>query len=187
MKNTVLRFGLISGAILSALLLITLPFQDAIGWEWGAVVGYTTMVLAFLLIFFGVRSYRDTVRGGSVGFGRAWAVGSLIALVSSLCYVVTWQLVYLKYGEEIMAKYQTHMLEQARAAGDSEAALAAKKLEFEQFVVMYNNPAFNAAITLLEPMPVGLIIALVSAGVLSRRRKGQAPGAGGFQSVRTAG
>lgn len=29
---------------------------------------------------------------------------------------------------------------------------------------------FNAAVTLLEPLPVGLMITLVSAGLLSRRR-----------------
>ena len=42
------------------------------------------MVVAFLLIFFGIRSYRDNVAGGSVGFGRAFAVGALIALVASV-------------------------------------------------------------------------------------------------------
>ena len=81
MKKTVLTFGLIAGAILSAMMLITLPFHDAIGWERGEIVGYTSMVLAFLLVFFGVRSYRDNVGGGRVGFGRAFAVGSLIAVV----------------------------------------------------------------------------------------------------------
>src|SRR5687768_13089385 len=97
MKKTVLTFGLIAGAILSAMMLITLPFHDAIGWERGEIVGYTSMVLAFLLVFFGVRSYRDNVGGGRVGFGRAFAVGSLIAVVASLCYVVTWQLVSNRY------------------------------------------------------------------------------------------
>jgi hypothetical protein len=41
---------------------------------------------------------------------------------------------------------------------------------------MYKNPLYNAAFTFMEPLPVGLIVALVSAGVLSRRRK---DGAGG--------
>jgi uncharacterized protein (TIGR03382 family) len=36
---------------------------------------------------------------------------------------------------------------------------------------MYNNPAVNIAVTFLEPLPVALVMALVSAGVLSRRRK----------------
>ena len=65
MKKTVLTFGLISGAILSAMMLATLPFLDRIGFDRGEIIGYTSMVVAFLLIFFGVRSYRDNVAGGT--------------------------------------------------------------------------------------------------------------------------
>jgi len=69
MKKTLLTFGLISGAILSAMMLITIPFHAAIGFDRLEIIGYTSMLLAFLLIFFGVRSYRDNVAGGTVRFG----------------------------------------------------------------------------------------------------------------------
>ena len=73
MQKTVLTFGLISGAVISVMMLLTIPFHDAIGFGIGGlIVGYTTMVLAFLLIYFGVRSYRDNVAGGTVRFGRAF-------------------------------------------------------------------------------------------------------------------
>jgi hypothetical protein len=170
MKKTVLTFGLISGAILSAMMLITLPFHDAIGFDRGMYVGYTTMVLGFLLIFFGIRSYRDNVAGGTVRFGRAFGVGVLIGAVASLCYVATWEVVYFNFQHDYLAKYQTYTLDKARANGESEAAIAAKKAELEKFEAMYQNPAINAAFTILEPLPVALVIALVSAGVLSRRR-----------------
>jgi hypothetical protein len=104
MKKTVLTFGLISGAILSVTMLVTLPFQDAIGFDRGAIIGYTSMVVAFLLIYFGVRSYRDNVTGGSVSFGRAFAVGALIATVASVCYVATWEVIYFKLAPDFMAK-----------------------------------------------------------------------------------
>ena len=45
MKKTVLTFGLISGAILSAMMLTTLPFLDRIGFDRGEIIGYTSMVL----------------------------------------------------------------------------------------------------------------------------------------------
>ena len=171
MKKIVLTFGLISGAILSGMFLIALPFHDAIGFDRAAILGYTTMVLAFLLIFFGVRSYRDTIGGGRVGFRRALAVGSLIGVVASLCYVVVWEVVYFKFAPDYLTKYQAHVIEKARASGESEAAIGRKQAEMEKFEVMYQNPAINAAMTFVEPMPVGLIVALVSAGVLSRRKR----------------
>jgi hypothetical protein len=174
MKRTVLVFGLIAGAILSATMLATLPFQDAIGFDRGALVGYTSMVAAFLLVFFGVRSYRDNVAGGTIGFGRAFKVGGLIAVVASLCYVATWQVVYYRLAPDFLAKYQAHALAKARADGATEAAIARKQAEMERFAELYRNPAINAAITFLEPLPVALVVVLVSAGVLSRRRKGGA-------------
>lgn len=171
MRKVVLTFGLISGAILSAMMLLVLPFQDAIGFDRSAILGYTSMVLAFLLIFFGVRSYSGTVAGGTVRFGRAFAVGALIAVVASVCYVATWEVIYFKLAPDFTAKYQAHMLDKARANGESDAAILRRKAELDKFAVMYQNPAINAAITFLEPLPVALIIALVSAGVLSRGRK----------------
>ncbi|MEO8011163.1 MAG: DUF4199 domain-containing protein, partial [Dokdonella sp.] len=171
MKKTVLTFGLISGFILSAMLLITLPFQEQIGFDGGMIIGYTTMVIAFLLITFGVRSYRDNVAGGSVRFGRAFAVGALIAVISSLCYVATWQVVYFNFAPDFLTRMQAHVIDKARSDGESVEAIALKKKEMQEFALLYNNPAINAALTFIEPLPIALIVSLVSAGVLSRRRK----------------
>jgi hypothetical protein len=171
MKKTVLTFGLISGAVLSAMMLITLPFHDAIGFDRGMYVGYTTMVLAFMLVYFGVRSYRDNVAGGTVRFGRAFAVGALIALVASLCYVATWEVYYWTVKPDFIPKYQAYELQKERENGATPEALAQKKVELDKFAELYKNPAINAAMTLLEPLPVALIIALVSAGVLSRKKR----------------
>ena len=169
MKNIVLLFGLIAGGILSVMMLITLPFHDEIGFDRAAIVGYTSMVVAFLLIYFGVRSYRDNVSGGTVSFGRAFKVGSLIALVASACYVATWQVAYFKFYPDFMDRYQEYTLEKARREGKSEQVIAEKKADGEKFAKLYQNPLINAAITFLEPLPVALIMSLVSAGVLSRR------------------
>ena len=183
MKKIALTFGLISGAILATMMLITIPFQDQIGFDHGAIIGYTTMVVAFLLIYFGVRSYRDNIGGGKVGFGRALAVGALIALVSSLCYVATWEVIYYKLAPDFMTKYEGYVLDQARAAGDSAETIARKQVEMDKFAELYKNPAVNAAFTFLEPLPVALIFVLVSAGVLSRRKK-ERPGDGMTASAR---
>lgn len=78
MKQTVWKFGLHSGGVMSVLMLVSLPFEKVIGYNAALVVGYTSMVLALLFICFGVRSYRDVAGHGAIGFGRALAVGSLI-------------------------------------------------------------------------------------------------------------
>ena len=177
MKKTVWKFGLISGAIISGLMVVTLPLEDRIG-EHSLTVGYTTMVLAFLLIYFGIRSYRDNVGDGSIGFGRALAVGSLIAVISSVCYTATWEVVYFNFMPDFMTKYQAHEINKIKASGASQAVIDQRAAEMQRMVEMYKNPAFNAAMTFIEPLPVGLVIALVSAGAL-RRRRSAAEGASG--------
>ena len=171
MRKIVLTFGLIAGAILAGMMFITLPFQDAIGFDRGEIIGYTSMIVAFLLIFFGVKSFRDNVAGGTVTFGRAFAVGAQIAVVASICYVAAWQVVYYKLAPDFIEKYKAHVLEEAREEGATEAELAKQRADMERFGELYKNPLVNIGITFLEPLPVALVVALVSAGVLSRRRK----------------
>lgn len=171
MRKIVLTYGLISGGILAATFLVSLQFHDAIGFENGMVVGYTSMVLAFLLIYFGVRSYRETLPGARVSFGKALGVGLLIAFVASCCYVATWEAIYFGTKSDYIEKYEAHMLDKARKAGASEAQIAAKKAEMDKMAAMYHNPVINSAMTFMEPLPVALIMALVSAGLLSRKKK----------------
>ena len=171
MRKIVLTFGLIAGAILSVMMLVTIPFQDQIGFDKGAVIGYSTMVLAFLMVFFGVKSYRDNVAGGSVTFGRAFLVGILITLVASVCYLATWQVIYYKIAPDFMDKYSAYAMEQAKASGATEVQIATQKKDMDEFMEMYKNPVVNIAFTFIEPLPVGIVFTLVSAGVLSRKKR----------------
>jgi uncharacterized membrane protein (DUF485 family) len=170
MRKIVLTFGLIAGGILSAMMLLTLPFMDDIGFDKGEVIGYTTMVLAFLMVFVGVKSYRDNVAGGSVSFGRAFKVGLLITLVASACYVATWQVIYYKLAPDFGDKYAAHTVEKARQSGASEAEIARQVEQMEKFKEFYKKPLFNIAITFIEPLPVGLLFTLISAWLVSRKR-----------------
>ena len=175
MKNVVLKFGLIAGGIMSALMVATIPFMHSLGNEMGMVIGYTGMVLAFLFIYFGVRSYRDQHCGGRIGFGKALGVGLLIGVLASLCYVATWEVMYFRGPNDFIEKYQANELARMREKGATAEQLAAKQVEMDKMAAMYHNPLFNSAITLMEPMPVAIVFALVSAGILSRRKKETAP------------
>src|ERR1700675_2455430 len=126
MKKVVLTFGLISGAISSLMMVATVPFADRIGFDKGAVIGYTSIVLSFLLVFFGIRSYRDNVGNGQITFSKAFAVGISITVISCVCYVVTWEILYYNFLPDFMHKYGAHMIEKAKASGASAAAVQAQ-------------------------------------------------------------
>jgi ethanolamine transporter EutH len=169
MKRTVWTFGLIAGAIMAVMMAITVPLQDRIG-DAGEIVGYTTMVLAFLMVYFGVRSYRDSMLSGVISFGRAFRVGISIALVASTCYVATWEVIYHTMTPDFADKYAARAVEKARASGASQAQIEAQQREMAKFKEQYKNPLINVGYTYLEVLPVGIVVCLVSAGILSRRK-----------------
>jgi hypothetical protein len=173
MKKTILTFGLISGAISSLVMVAIVPFADRIGFERGPVIGYTSIVLSFLLVFFGIRSYRDSLGNGQITFLKAFAVGISITLISCVCYVVTWEVIYYNFLPDFWDKYGAHLVEKLRASGASEAAVQARLQEVAKYRELYKNPLFNALLTFIEPFPIGLVITLISALVLRRRPSSQ--------------
>jgi hypothetical protein len=171
MKRIVLIFGLISGAISSAMMFLTMPLLDRgiVNFDNGEVIGYTAIFLSFLLVFFGIRAYREN-NGGRISFGRAFSVGILITLISCVFYVVSWEIIYYGFMPDFPEKYANAAIASAREKGASDAAIAAKVKEMEQMKAMLRNPAINAAMTFIEPFPVGLVVTLVSAGILRRKK-----------------
>jgi len=169
MKRTVLTWGLISGGVSAVLLLATIPFADAIGFDKGAILGYTTMVASALFVYFGVRSYRENVNGGKLTFGRGFQVGLLIAVISCLCYVAAWELSYFKLMPGFADKYAAYAIAKAKAAGASPAKLTEVAKRMQDLRTLYDNPLLNAAITFVEPFPIFLGATIVSAAALRRR------------------
>jgi len=178
MKKTVLTFGLISGVIICVLMLATLPFAHQIGFSRAMIVGYTTMVLSFLLVFFGIRSYRENVGNGRISFGRALGVGVLIMLITCAFYVITWEFMYFFLMPDFLKEYSAYMVENMRASGASVEQINRQVEEMKQFQVLYSNPLINAAFTLLEPLPVGLVMTLISALILRTRKHKESLGTG---------
>ena len=173
MKKTILVFGLISGALSSLMMVATVPFLNKIGSDRGYVIGYTAIVLSFLLVFFGIRSYRDNVGNGQITFSKGFVVGILITLISCVFYVATWEVLYFTVLHDFMDKYGAYMVEKLKASGASAAAVQAKLQEMKKLKEMYENPFFNAAMTFIEPFPVGLVITLISAAVLRKKPQAQ--------------
>ena len=170
MKKTVLTFGLISGAVSSLLMLLLMIFLvDKIGFDKAIIVGYTSIVVSLLLVPFGIRSYRENVGGGSITFGRAFAVGILITVISCICYVVVWLIAYYNFIPDFVERYASYMVEKARASGASQQTIAATLQEMNSMKVMLDNPLINAAITFTEPFPVGLLVTLISAAILRKK------------------
>jgi hypothetical protein len=175
MKKTVLTFGLIAGVTISVLMDGSVLLAHKIGSGHSLVLGYTMMVASFLLVYFGIRSYRDNTLGGQISFGRAFSCGILITLITCIFYVATWEVVYFKFMPHFMDSYWAAQIHKVQAAGLDPATTAKQIADIERSQQLYQNPLVNMAYTFMEPLPVGLLITLISAAILRRKARSYPP------------
>jgi len=170
LKKTILTFGLISGVISSVLMFGTFRFlSDMNHGQKALVLGYANIVLAFLLVYFGIRSYRDNLAGGTITFGRGFGIGICITLISCIFYVVTWEIVYFHFLHGFMDSYFAALIRKAQSTPGTPEAIQDKVAAIRHSQQLYQNPFVNALYTFIEPFPVGLFITLISAAILRKK------------------
>lgn len=173
MTKNILIYGLIAGVIVSTFMLFTISYfsycAGNVDYGTSMVIGYASMLIAFSLVFVGIRNYRDKYNGGVISFGKAFKTGLLMVLIASTVYVMAWLIDYSFFVPDFMEKYSAHMLGELKQSGASGAEIAKQTREMADFARMYQNPFFNALMTYAEILPVGLIVALISSFILKRK------------------
>jgi amino acid transporter len=167
MKRTVLLFGTILGALLCINLVYAVNLiYNSPDFKGNDVLGYIAMVLVFSLTFFGIRSYRNKQLNGFISFGKAFKTGALIALLGASLYVAFWMFYYYLVVPDFLDKYIPHALAACR---NDPAKLETTTKQMESLRAMYKNPLLVILLTYMEVLPVGLLVALVSALILKRK------------------
>ena len=128
---------IVSGAIAALMMFVTIPFIGRIPFEYLTVIGYTTFVACFVMVFVGIRSYRDKVAGGTITFGRGFKVGILITLISCGIYIIAWEFIYHRFLPDFLDQYSNYVVEKMRAQGATPEALNQTIQEYEQFKEWY--------------------------------------------------
>jgi hypothetical protein len=181
MKRNILVFGLVSGLILAAFVFsfgfISEHVHAHIANE---VVGYSAMIIAFAFIFVGTKNFRDKYNAGVVSFGKAFLIGLGISLIGSTLYVGSWLIEYYNFMPDFMDKYSAALIQKARQSGLSPEALQKRLESISNMARMYKNPLMVVLFTYLEVLPVGIVISLITALVLRRRRARVPATAGAF-------
>ena len=122
MKNTIIKYGLISGALSAGgILIITLIFKsygfDKVGFENSAYIGYSLIILSMAVIFFGIKAYRDNENDGQVSFKNGLLIGLGIALISCICYSLMWMVVYYNFMPNFMDDYADFSIKKLKESG----------------------------------------------------------------------
>ena len=173
MKRTVLIYGAVAGALVSAFMTITMLLMakdDKV--HTGAssmVIGYLGMLIAFTFIFVAVKTYRDNQNNGLISFGKAFGMGLLITLIASTFYVITWAIVYQNLLPDYMDRYCAAMIQEAKTTL-SGPTLEAKIAEINKAKEMYATPLGFILFTYAEILPVGILVSLLAALLLKRKK-----------------
>jgi len=171
MRKIVFAYGLIAGLIVAGLMWATWPLHEnnMLDMANGMLIGYTTMVIALSLVFFGVKSYRDQHLKGSITFGKALATGLLITLVATILYASSWEVLFNTVANDFVEVYSDSYIKKLQAEGAAMQTIEEAKKEMASFATMYANPALRFLITMTEILPVGVLISLISAALLRKK------------------
>ena len=174
MKKTIIKYGLISGGVAvvcQSIITLTLKSYgfDKAGFANSAYFGYALIILSMAVIFFGIKAFRDKENEGQVTFTKGLLIGLGIALISSVCYSLAWLVVYYNFIPNFMEDYATFCTNQLKERGASALELAKNEAQMQQFKDLYKTPFGIFAVTLIEPLPIGILGALVSAFILKKK------------------
>jgi len=170
MKKSILMYGALAGLFAGGMLWVMWPFhQSGQAQEYGMLIGFASMFLGFSLIFVAVKKFRDNMNQGVISFGKALTIGLLITLVASVVYAVCWELLYNTLASDFVEVYTKNYLTQLKAEGADAIELEAATAEMKSFGDMYANPFTRFGFTLMEIIPVGIVMSLLAALTLKKK------------------
>lgn len=174
MRKTILTYGLIAGAIVSTIMITSIVIYNSNpDFQPSMLVGYASMLVAFTMIFVGVKNYRDQFLGGAISFGKAFKMGLWIALVASTMYVIAWLVYYYCFNPQYIEKSTKMMLNNLAKEGASAAKIAEQKSQMQMWSDLYKNPVYVVLLTYSEILPVGFLVSLFTALILKRKPAGE--------------
>ena len=171
MLRIILLYGVIAGLIVAvpmdAMMILPtghLPLSNSY------VIGYTTMLIALSTVFVAIKRHRDIDLGGVIGFWVAFGMGLGISFVAGIFYVVGWEIALSVTHFDFIAGYSKMLIADAKAKGENAAQIAKITADMARLRVQYANPLYRMPETFTEIFPVGVLVSLVSAGLLCNRR-----------------
>lgn len=171
MLRKMLSYGVLAGLIVAVpLSAMALTMRDGQPPAYAMAIGYLTMLIAFSLVFVAIKRHRDQDLGGVIRFAPALMLGLGISVVAGTIYVLSWECAMAASGIDFADGYAKMLIEQEKAKGTSGAALARFVAEQEAFKRRYADPLFRLPMTFIEIFPVGMLVSLVSAGLLCNSR-----------------
>ena len=173
MKKTMLTYGLISGGLIAPIMYLLLCLaRNHEHFVVSGILMYSALAMLFVMMFWGIKTFRDHTRHGVITFGRAFQAGMLISLATSLSYSVIWVLLYTPLFKGFMEQHAAALIENIKTSGVPALEMAAKKDEIVKHNELYSNPLLRAALIFIQGFPVEAIMAAIVSFLLMKKQPG---------------
>lgn len=159
LKNGILG-GIISGIVMASMV-VYMKLNPGV--QPNAVIGFISMLLAFVFLILGIRQQRK-INNETITFGKAFLTGLGISFIIATVYVLVWLVIYYNFFPDFMEKYAEMTLKNTKPE-----ELAVKTAEMDQMKEWYKNPLLVILLTYMEIFPLGIVISLIAALILKKK------------------
>lgn len=168
MSRSVLRYGLLAGVAISAIIIGPFfLFGPQPKWmEIGEIVGYTGMVLSMSAVFFAIRHER--AQRGALTFNQAFLTGLGVTLVAALLFGFATWILYASAGDALPLALIDFYTAQIHNSGADAATIAAKLAELEGMRSFFFNRPLQAALMFATVFLIGAALSLIAAWIYRR-------------------
>ena len=167
MKKTVIKFGLYGFLTAAILFLLALVLGGKLSYGTQEIIGYSSIVVSLVFVFFGIKNYRDKENHGSISFGKALGIGMLITLFAALGFAII-DFIYTAYiNPDFLNQFVNHSIENLEKTY-SGAELATKTAELKNSMEGMTS-SILALIMFATVLLIGFVVSLISSFILNKK------------------
>ena len=152
MKSTIIKYGIYSCITAAVLFIFGLVYGQEADYSTREVLGYASIVVSLLFVFFGIKHFRDKENDGVVSFGQALGIGLFISALAGIGVALVDAIYTTFINPDFFDEYAQMMKDLGR--GDE---------------VMEIGSGMMAVIMFVTVFIIGFIISLISAIILQRK------------------
>jgi hypothetical protein len=169
MKETVLKYGTISGLLMAILLFGSISLAPKIGFNTVGMILFFGKIAVFIPLYFGIRAYRQTNEGGILTFWKGFNVGILIVVISCVFYGISWDILYYWAAPDFPDRYFQDFIAQLKVHGALPKDITDAQTQFAESKKVLVNPFINAAYAFTDPLEFGIILTLAFVAILRKK------------------
>jgi hypothetical protein len=152
MQSTIIKYGIYSCITAAVLFILGLVFGQEADFSTREILGYASIVVSLLFVFFGIKHFRDKENGGLVSFKQALLLGLAISVMAGIGVAIVDAIYTIFINPEFFDEFTQMMKDQGRE---------------DEIIEM--GSGMMAAIMFVTVFVIGFIISLLSALILQRK------------------